>query len=726
MRRTVTHLVLWLAASAAAVAQAPVFAPGTHDETFFGTRVADPYRALEDVKDSAVQAWMKGQDEHARAQLARIPGRAELLRQLEQLDASVPARVSWVTRETYEQWFYLKRGVGDNQLKLMQRSGVGGAERVLFDPQSLQRSTGKPHAINYYTPAPSGRFVAFGVSAQGSEAAVLQVLDARDGRILTNRFDRADFGGVSWTPDARQFAFNRLQALEPGAPATDKFQRSQVWLWQPGQGADSARPIFGLGVPGVEIAAAEIPVVSFTNDGLWALGYVINGTAREWGLYLAPAAGVRALKPVWTRLFDASAAVTGLAYKNNTLYLLTHKDAPRSRVLALDLAQASMDNAREVVAQSERVVTGIAAASDALYLEVRDGNVKRLFKRAYAEASPLSEVTLPTLGSFRLSDDESFASAADSRLPGLVIELQSWTRARQIFEVTAEGRVRNTGLQPQGPFDAPEDLVATEVKLPSHDGALVPLSIIHHRDVALDGRNPTLLYGYASYGVSEEPTFSATRLAWLRAGGVLAVANPRGSGVYGEQWYRGGFQATKPNSWRDFIACAEWLIAQRYTTSARLGILGGSAGGILVGRAMTERPELFGAVVVQVGSWDMVRAETTPNGVPNIPEFGSRGTEAGFKALWAMSSLHHIRDSTRYPAVLLTHGMNDPRVEVWNSTKAAARLQAANAGPAPVLLRLDWDAGHGIGNTRAQQMAERADLYAFMLWRLGVEGYQPK
>jgi prolyl oligopeptidase len=250
------------------------------------------------------------------------------------------------------------------------------------------------------------------------------------------------------------------------------------------------------------------------------------------------------------------------------------------------------------------------------------------------------------------------------------------------------------------------------------------MSIIHKRDLKRDGNNPTLLYGYASYGITEEPFFSTSRLAWLDQGGVYAIANPRGSSVYGQDWYKAGFQATKPNTWKDFIACAEYLIGERYTSNARLGILGGSAGGILVGRAMTERPDLFAAVIPAVGALDGIRFESTPNGIPNIPEFGSIKTEAGFKALLAMSTYANITPGKAYPAVLLTHGVNDPRVEVWQTTKAAARLMAATSSGKPVLLRLDYDAGHGIGSTKKQQQEERADMFAFLLWQMQVPGFE--
>jgi prolyl oligopeptidase len=331
-------------------------------------------------------------------------------------------------------------------------------------------------------------------------------------------------------------------------------------------------------------------------------------------------------------------------------------------------------------------------------------------------------VKLPLAGSFEVL-------GAEHRLPGVLLTLQSWTRAPQIYRVAGAApkfAVTNTGLQPRGPYDALPDYVATEVLVPSYDGAQVPLSIIHKRGVKRDGTSPTLLYGYASYGITEEPWFSLWRLAWLERGGVFAIANPRGSGAFGQDWYRAGKQATKPNTWKDFIATAEYLVKNGYTSPAKLGIWGGSAGGILVGRSMTERPDLFAAVISSVGSLDQVRSELEPNGVPNIPEFGTHKTEEGLRALLAMSTYHQIRDGVKYPAVLLTHGVNDPRVAVWHSTKTAARLQQASTSGRPVLLRLDYESGHGVGSTKAQRNAERADVLSFLLWQFGDPQFQTK
>jgi prolyl oligopeptidase len=699
-------------------------------ETFFGTEVADPYRNLEDTKSPAVAAWMKAKSDYAHKLLASISGRDAIYRSLVKYEESVPARVVAATRETGDRWFYERRAATDNQFKLLMRQGIDGPERLLVDPEAVRKRTGKPHAINYFAAAPGGSLVAYGLSAAGSEAAVLHRIDTRTGGAIGKPIDRTDFGAVSFTPDGRVMFFNRLQQLKKGMAPTEKYQRSQVLMLKPGDDVARAVRVFGIGVPGVDITAAEIPVAGVTHDGKWALGLVFNGTQREITVYAAPAQGALAGKPQWTKLINPRDEVTGIAYMNDQLALLTHKGAPRSKVIRIDLARPDLANAQVLMAPSERVITGVVAAADALYFEVRDGNVKRLFKRPHSKEGDVVEVKLPFEGAFELGGFDGSWSAADPRFPGVVLDLQSWTRARQIYLVDADGSVKNTGLQPEGPYDAVTDIVATEVMVKSHDGALVPLSIIHKRSTQLNGRNPTILYGYASYGITEEPFYSATRLAWLELGGVYAIANPRGSGVFGQEWYKAGFQATKPNTWKDFIACAEYLVAQKWTSPSKLGILGGSAGGILVGRAMTERPDLFAAVAPLVGALDMVRAEVTPNGVPNIPEFGTRKNEAGFRALFAMSTYHQIESGKRYPAALFSHGVNDPRVEVWHSTKTAARLMAAQADlkdrAKPVLLRLDYDAGHGVGSTKSQILQERADILAFFLWQMGIEGYAPQ
>ena len=276
-----------------ALAQAPAAPPARPaNETFFGTEVRDPYRWLEDVKSAEVTAWMKSQSDYTMSLLARIPGRQSMFERIVKYEEAVPARVAQVARETGDQWFSERRGASENQFKLTWRRGVGGQERVLVDPEAAEKHTGKPHAINYYMPSPGGAFVAYGLSAQGSEAAVLHVLDTQTGKTVGQPIDRAEFAGVSFFPDSRTMLFNRLQEMKPGMPETEKYQKSQVFMLKRGGDLARAVPVFGFGVPGVDIGPAEIPIAGITHDGRWALGYVFNGTQREIGLFAAPAAGV--------------------------------------------------------------------------------------------------------------------------------------------------------------------------------------------------------------------------------------------------------------------------------------------------------------------------------------------------------------------------------------------------------------------------------------------------
>lgn len=719
----------WLPLIAVQAAEAPAVAPPRPVvNKFFGTSVADPYRYFENARSPEVAAWMKAQSDAAHSTLAHIAGRDAMLATLEKLENASPARVVYPVRTTGGRVFYERRGADDNQFKLYMRESVDGAETLLVDPEALSGRTGKPHAINYFMPSRDGRYLAYGISSGGSEAASLVVLDVKTKKPVGRPITRADFGWPEWSADSRLLTFTRLKALRKGEPEVNKYKRAETYVIDVARGgALRPQPVFGFRALGAKLADDESPALDLTTDGRWAIGRVLNGVQRELRVYAAPQADALAGRARWREVVKTADAVTGIAYHGGTLYAMSHLEAPRFKVQARPLDGTGDAAAWKLLLPAgERVVTGIAAASDALYIEARDGNVKRLFKRGHAEGAPVQEVVLPLQGSFSLNGDESNYSAANGQLPGLLIDLQSWTRARQLYEVAADGKVVNTGLQPQGPEDAPADVEAAEVLVKSHDGVMVPMSIVYRKGTRLDGSNPTILYGYASYGITEEPFFSTSVLAWLRAGGVYAFANPRGSGVYGQEWHKAGKQATKPNTWKDFIACAEYLIGQGYTSSRRLGIYGGSAGGILVGRAMTARPDLFAAVVPAVGALDAVRFEIGPNGPPNIPEFGTVKTEQGFRALLEMSTYHQIRDGEKYPAVMFTHGVNDPRVEVWHSTKTAARLLAASTSGKPVLLRLDYQAGHGIGNTKQQRLAERADVYAFFLWQMGVPGYELK
>lgn len=701
---------------------APLIAPEAPVEnvtnTYFGTAVADPYRYMENPSNPNVTVWMKLQDDYTHSLLERIPGRAALLARIHELNNAVAARVEDMRRLPDGRYFYLKRLPQDNVFKLYVREGLTGKETLLFDPEQFAKAAGKPFAINYYEPSRDGTYVACGLSAAGSEDAVIHVLATATGKEAGQPIDRAQFGGISWCPDGKSFFYNRLQKMEPDMPETARYEKSRVYLHVIGADADKEPPAFGYEVsPLVKMDPADDPFVSTVPGSEYALGTIEHGTRQEITIYAAPLASVGKPNTPWQKICDVDDDVTDFAVKGREIFLLTHQDAPRFKIISTSLARPDLASARTVVPAGNAVITALAVAKDALYVQLRDGGIGRLWRMPFG--GKIEPVKLPFDGSLALA-------AVDPRLDGTWLDMGTWTRADQIYAYDPRTKkITNTGLQPLGQFDAPDNLESVEVKAKSDDGTMIPLSIVYRRGLKLDGSNPTLLWGYGAYGISQDPAYGPVLLARYEKGGVFAVAHVRGGGEYGEDWYKGGYKQTKPNTWKDFIACAEYLVQNKYTSPDKLAGEGGSAGGILIGRAITERPDLFGAAIIQVGCLDMLRIETTPNGVPNIPEFGSVKTEDGFKELYEMSSYAHVQDGTKYPAVMLTTGINDPRVEPWQSAKMAARLQAATTSGKPILLRVDYEAGHGIGSTKKQREEQTADIWSFLFWQFGLPGFQP-
>ncbi|MFI4953344.1 MAG: prolyl oligopeptidase family serine peptidase [Burkholderiales bacterium] len=717
--RRLAALFVCLAAGAALAQTKPPAPPGKPvSDTYYGMTIADPYRALEDLKDPAVAAWMKAQADYTRATLDRVPQRAEILKEIERYGDDTAARVTSVQPNNGD-YYYLKRFASDNTLKLYSRHGTGGKEQLLIDPDRRATAPGTHYAIDYFQPSPDNKYVAYGISEGGSEESVLHIFDIAAGKDTGDAIDRALFASPSWLPDGT-LVYSRLQKLAPGAPVTDKYLNQRAYLHRIGNNPDDDAPLFGAGVvPGIALEPVENVAAVHVPGSSYVIAVNVTGVQREYKVYAAPVASLAGDNTPWRQIVDYSDGVTDVAISGDAIYLLSHSGAPHFKVLRMDLGKPDVAAAEVVIPESDNVITGLSAAKDALYVRRMKGGISNLLRVDYAAGAKPAPIKLPFGG-------DMDALAVDPRLPGAVFELGGWTRSDAWYAYDPQrGAVADTGLQPKGKYDAPADLVATEVSVMAKDGTLVPLSIVHKRGMKLDGNNPTVLYGYGAYGISQLPFYRPTFLPWFERGGILAVAHVRGGGENGEDWYKGGYKATKPNTWNDAIACAEWLVANKYTTPARLAIWGGSAGGIFVGRSITERPDLFGAAIDQVPASDMLRFETTANGAPNVPEFGSIKTEEGFKALLAMSSYHHIKSGVRYPAVLVITGINDPRVDAWEAGKMAARLQAATSSGKPVLLRIDYDAGHGIGSTKKQAYEERADVFAFLFWQFGVKGFQP-
>ena len=687
-------------------------------DVYFGISVSDPYRYMENLADPAVQRWFKSQADYSRGMLDRIPGRDAIFEDVKKYVDAVPASVGGVTRLPGDQYFYMKTLSGQNLGKLYMRRGLGGKESLFVDTDQFVGPHGEPAAINSYVVSPDGRYVAYVISQGGAEIGTLHVREVATRKNTGETMDRVWDGDVAWRPDGKSFFFTRLQELGPNSSPLDLELRSQVYLHSVGSDPDHDVAVLGMdSTPGLGIAPIDDPAILTEPDSDLALGLIEHGTKNELTIYAAPLNSIGKTGTSWTKVCDVDADVTAAAFHGDDLYLLSHDDAPRYKIIRTSLRHPDVAHATVVLPQGAGVLRGISAAADGLYVTELDGGVSRIVRIAYGGSAQTLE--LPYEGSVGIE-------SADVRLSGVVYGLGGWTRAGNIFQfdpATMNSTV--TGLQPVGPNDAPDSITSREVDVPSYDGTLVPLSIVYRKDIKLDGSNPTILMAYGAYGITIDPYLSPSNLAWFDRGGVLAIAHVRGGGERGEDWHLAGYKLTKPNTWRDTIACGEYLVHEKYTSPGRLGVTGGSAGGITVGRALTERPDLFAAVIAQVGLMNAVRAEDSPNGVPNIPEFGSAKTQAGFEDLFAMDSYVHVRDGVAYPAVMIVTGINDPRVAPWQPGKMAARLEAATGGGKPILLRVDYQNGHGIGASRKQQEELRADSFAFFLWQFGISGYQP-
>jgi prolyl oligopeptidase len=682
-------------------------------DTYFGTVIADPYRWMErPIADNPeFRQWLETQNAYTRKVLDRLPERAALQARLAEL-ADIVTTVPQV-RPAGDRWFYLQLQAGQQTPKLYVRETRSGRDRMLLDPDTLGNAGDSHWAIDYVVPAPDGRVVGYGASVGGSEKTTLYLMDASTGRMLPDSISRVQFGIMAWDPDGRAFYYNRLDAAGDTNPSL-RYRNSAVFRHVVGQSVSRDQLILGPGsTKAVPVAPDDFPLVMPVEGSPYLFAFIYHGVKREMTLYAVRASELRGAATPWRKLVDVEDAVVAAEVQGSDVYLLTHKDASRFKVLRMRMDAPTLAEAKLVVPESGAVLTAIAVAKDALYVQELEGGLGHIRR-----------VPFGTTGGARLklpADGAIMEMATDRRRPGVLFPLEGWTRSRLWYRYDpANGRVRDTRLLRQAPVDV-SSLESVEVEAPSHDGVMVPLSIVYRKGIARNGSNPTLLIGYGAYGITLDPYFNPMGLAWLERGGVLAVAHVRGGGEYGEEWHKAGKEATKPNTWKDFIACAEYLVKQGYTSPEHLAGSGTSAGGILIGRAITERPDLFRAAVPRVGVMNALRVEHEPGGKANIPEFGTTTTEAGFHALREMDAVEHVRPGVRYPAVLLTAGINDSRVEAWQPAKIAAVLQERSAG-GPVLLRVGFDAGHGMGLTKDQRVEETADVYAFLRWQLGGAG----
>ena len=692
------------------------------NDEYQGVKVADDYRWLENWDDPAVKQWSAAENARTREYLDRLPARGAIKDRLKQLIGASSASY-YDLQFRAGRLFAMKNQPPKQQpmLVVMRSADDPASAAVIFDPNAA--SSQGSVSMDFYVPSFGGKYVAAALSEHGSEDASAHVFDVATGKELADVVPRVNFatagGSIAWKADSTGFYYTRYpQGAERPAEDTNFYQ--QVYFHKLGTEAKQDTYVLGKDFPRI----AEIQLRT-SDDGRWLLAAVGNGDGGQFAHY------VMDLDGHWTQLTRFEDGIVSLKFGADlALYLLSRKDAPRGQILRLPLVES--DHAQTSVekldlAQAKVVVpqtSGGAEESDRASIE----NFTPTFGHLYVidvvggpsrvrvfdtQGKALPAPTLPAISSVGQvvpvgGGDVLFFMAT-------YLEPAAWYR----FDA-ATGKAVRTALFQTSPIHF-DDAEVVRAFATSKDGTRIPINIIRLKGAKLDGSNPTLLSGYGGYGISTKPGFAGSfARVWLDQGGILVRSSLRGGAEYGEEWHAAGNLTHKQNVFDDFIACAQYLIAEKYTSPSHLAILGGSNGGLLMGAAFTQRPDLFRAVVSSVGIYDMLRVELDPNGAFNVTEYGTVKDPEQFKALYAYSPYHHVKEGTAYPAILMPTGENDHRVNPMQSRKMIARLQAADSSGRPILLRTSSSAGHGIGTSLDEAIEQNADVLSFLFDQLGT------
>jgi prolyl oligopeptidase len=673
-------------------------------DDYHGTKVVDPYRWLEDPDSPESRSWIDAENRLTEGYLADIPARAAIRDRLTKLwnypKFGAPFRKAG-------RYFFFKNDGLQNQSVLYKQASLSANPATLLDPNLL--SEDGTVALSTLALSDDGRLLAYGTAASGSDWEEFRVRDVATAQDRPDHLKWIKFSGASWTKDGAGFFYSRYP--EPTDKALTDVNRFQK-LYYHRLGTDQAQDVLVYERPDQPDWGMNAEV---TDDGRYAVLTVWLGTDRRNRVYYRDLKSAKrpTVKGDVVRLlddFDASYAFVG--NDGPVFYFLTDLDAPRKRVIAIDTRHPERARWRELIPQGQDVLEGIQIIHDTFVANYMHDAASRL--RLYAlDGRMLKDLELPTLGSVgsitgERTDDEMFYAFTSFLYPTTIFRYDFRSGTTSVFKA------------PTIDFD-PSGYETKQVFYTSKDGTRVPMFITYKKGLALDGSNPTLLYGYGGFNISLTPSFSVANLVWLEMGGVYAQPNLRGGGEYGEEWHQAGMLDRKQNVFDDFIAAAEYLIAQRYTSTPKLAIAGGSNGGLLVGAAMTQRPDLFGAALPAVGVMDMLRFHKFTIGWAWVTDYGSADSASQFPYLYKYSPLHNLRAGTKYPATLVTTADHDDRVVPGHSFKFTATLQAAQAGPAPVLIEIETKAGHGAGKPTSKIIEEQADRFAFLVRNLEMQ-----
>ena len=679
----------------------PVATPRPVADFFHGTRVIDSYRWLEKADSPEVQKWVAEENDYTRALLDPLPGRAAIQNRLTELlsigSVSAPVLAG-------RHYFYTRREGLQNQPVLYVRDSLNGSDRVLVDANSL--AADGTIALDWFQPSENGKYVAYGTSPSGSEMSTLHVIETKTGEILPDTIERTRAASIAWLHDNSGFYYTRYPK-KGDVPAGQEMYNRHVYFHLLGSPVETDNAIFGEG-RGPE----DWPGVSLSNDGRWLLINVSEGWTKS-ELFLMDLKSDKA--PI--RLTTGKNFLYSADIYDGKVYITSNEDAPRYRMFVTDAGNFDREAWKEIVPQSDAVLQGAAVFGGKLVAQYEQ-NASSQVKTFDLDGKKLNDIALPAIGTV-------YSTGGKWNRDEVFYGFQSFTFAPSIYRYDLKDG--STSLWTK--VDAPSiDASAYDVQqewFKSKDGTRVPMFVVHKKGLQKNGKNPTLLTGYGGFNVSLTPTFSRTAYLWMEHGGIYAVANLRGGAEFGEDWHRAGMLDKKQNVFDDMIAAAQHLISEKYTDKHHLAIQGGSNGGLLMGAMITQRPDLFRAVVCQVPLLDMLHYQDFQIAKLWIPEYGTAENPEQFKWLYAYSPYHHVKTGVEYPAILFMTADTDTRVDPMHAKKMTALMQAAagngSSHTRPILLRIESKAGHGAGKPVTKQIEEFTDVYSFLFWQLGVK-----
>ena len=677
----------WFALAAALAAPLSTTAPKTRTgdvtETIHGVTIRDPYRWLEDQQSPETRVWIDSQNAYTRSVLDPLPGRTAISKRLEELLKTDRFGTPVVHNGRY---FFMRRLADQNQYTLCMRNGLHGSDEVLIDPNKGDQTS----SVNILDVSEDGKWLLYGTRQGGEDEVAVTILDVDANKEL-DHLPRARYSDVRITPDKRGLYYSKRLA-----------EGSRVYHHKVGNDLASDEEIFGKGTDATEYVAADL-----SRDGKYLVLAISHGWGKKTELYLKD---LKANGPIVTIVNDVDAEFDG-AFAGDRLFAETNWNAPNGRIFAIDLAKPGRANWREVVPESKWVIESFSVAGGRLavnYLE----NVNSRVEILDSTGKHIRDISFPSLGTVtgvagRWDRNEAFYTFTSFAQPATIYRYDVATGNQDVW------------AQVKAPID-PAQFQVRQVWYPSKDKTRVPMFLVYKKGLKLDGNRPTLLYGYGGFLSNETPVFRTDAVIFAEHGGVFALPNLRGGGEFGEKWHRAGMLENKQNVFDDFIAAGQWLIENGYTKPAHLAISGGSNGGLLVGAAMTQRPDLFQAVACEYPLLDMIRFQNFLLGKLWTSEYGSSEDAKQFEILYRYSPYHHVKSGEKYPAVLFVTGDSDTRVAPLHARKMTALVQASTGSDRPVLLRYDTKSGHSAGLPVNKQVEELTDVLSFLLAEVGA------